>query len=94
MACLARKTGAFKKSGCCACAYLQTPTGSREFEKCSVGRPTTWTSSSSQMLKLLWRVLGICKHNYRVWNLGIIVENGGPIAARECMDNMQMAPAS
>ena len=73
---LARST----KSGCCACAYLQTPTGSREFENCSDGRPTTWTSSSSSMLKLLWRVLGLCKHNCRVWNLGIIIENVRPVA--------------
>ena len=32
---LARST----KSGCCACAYLQTPIGSREFENYSDGRP-------------------------------------------------------
>ena len=74
------KLARLTKSRCCGCAYLQTPTGSREFENCSDGRPTTWTSSSSSMLKLLWRVLGLCKHNCRVWNLGIIIENVGPVA--------------
>ena len=74
------KLARLTKSRCCGCAYLQTPTGLREFENCSDGRPTTWTSSSSSMLKLLWRVLGLCKHNCRVWNLGIIIENVGPVA--------------
>jgi len=70
-----------RQSPAVALVHIYKPRQARESLRIVLTEdPTTWTSSSSSMLKLLWRVLGLCKHNCRVWNLGIIIENVGPVA--------------
>ena len=83
MACLASKITTFNKVQLLRVGISTYPgRPERVWELFWWKIPTMWTSSSSSMRKLMWRVLEIWKHIDRVWNLGIIVQNVGPVARR------------
>ena len=83
MACLDGKMSAFYKVRLLhICACLHTLTGTREFENCFSGRtqPCELQIQAQCTDYLLWRVIGVCEHNCRVWNIGMILQNVGPVA--------------